>query len=83
MRTSTLFSRLIEALHLNADSRIIHALVLKVDALQPHSVLVVGLVSLGYAAMCCWKVLHWTNYDVLAAYELRSSVRTLGGTRSL
>ena len=30
---ATLFSRLIEALHLNADSRIIHALVLKVDAL--------------------------------------------------
>lgn len=33
---ATLFSRLIEALHLNADSRIIHALVLKVDALQPQ-----------------------------------------------
>lgn len=31
---ATLFSRLIEALHLNADSRIIHALV-KVGALQP------------------------------------------------
>jgi hypothetical protein len=31
---ATLFSRLIEALHLNADSRIFHALVLKVDALQ-------------------------------------------------
>lgn len=43
------FSHLIEALHLNADSRIIPALALKVDALQPHSVLVAGLVSLGYA----------------------------------
>ncbi|MCS6306328.1 MAG: DUF2127 domain-containing protein [Nitrospira sp.] len=31
---ATLFSHLIEALHLHADSRIIHALVLKVDALQ-------------------------------------------------
>ncbi|MBX3330201.1 MAG: DUF2127 domain-containing protein [Nitrospira sp.] len=31
---ATLFSRLIEALHLNADSRIMHALVLKVDAAQ-------------------------------------------------
>ena len=31
---ATLFSLLIEALHLNADSRLIHALVLKVDALQ-------------------------------------------------
>lgn len=33
---ATLFSLLIEALHLNADSRIMHALVLKVDALQPQ-----------------------------------------------
>src|SRR5712691_11333055 len=48
---ATLFSLLIEALHLNADSRLIHELVLKVDALQPHSVLLAGLVSLGYAAM--------------------------------
>ena len=31
---ATLFSRLIEALHLNSDSRIMHALVLKVDAAQ-------------------------------------------------
>lgn len=30
---ATLFSLLIESLHLNADSRIIHALVLRVDAL--------------------------------------------------
>ncbi len=33
---ATLFSRLIEALHLNADSRIIHALVLRGDALHPR-----------------------------------------------
>ena len=31
---ATLFSRLIEALHLHADSRIIHVLVLKVNASQ-------------------------------------------------
>ena len=37
---ATLFSLLIEALHLNADSRILHVLILKVDALQPHSVFV-------------------------------------------
>src|ERR1700693_1504835 len=48
---ATLFSLLIEALHLNADSRLIHALVLKVDALQPHSVMLAGLVSLGYAGV--------------------------------
>lgn len=33
---ATLFSRLVEALHLNADSRIIHALMLKVDTLLPQ-----------------------------------------------
>jgi len=36
---ATFFSLLIEALHLNVHSRLIHALVLKVDALQPHGVL--------------------------------------------
>lgn len=53
---ATLFSLLIETLHLHADSRLIHTLVLKVDALQPHSVLVAGFVSLGYAGMCWRKV---------------------------
>ena len=48
---ATLFSLLIEALHLNADSRLIHALVLKVDALQPHTVLPAELVCLGSAGM--------------------------------
>lgn len=47
---ATVFYRLIEALHLNADSRIIHALVLKVDALR-HGVLMAALGSLGYAGM--------------------------------
>ena len=65
---ATLFSRLIETLHLNADSRIIHALVLKVDSLQPHSVLVAGLVSLGYAGMLLlegvglWLERSWAAY---------------------
>lgn len=48
---ATLFSLLIEALHLNADSHLIHGLVLKVDALQPHSVWLAGLISLGYAGL--------------------------------
>src|SRR5689334_16696901 len=65
---ATLFSRLIEALHLNADSRIIHALVLKVDALQPHTVLVAGLLSLGYAGLLLlegiglWLERSWAAY---------------------
>ena len=46
-----LFSLLIEALHVHADSRILHALVLRVDALQPHTVLVMGVISLGYAGL--------------------------------
>ena len=65
---ATLFSLLIEALRLNADSRLIHALVLKVDALQPHIVLVAGFVSLGYAGMLLVKGIGlWLEYS-WAAY---------------
>ncbi|HWV46521.1 MAG TPA: hypothetical protein VN039_10975, partial [Nitrospira sp.] len=78
-----LFSRLIEALHLNADSRIIYALVLKVDALQPHNVLVAGLVSLGYAGMLLLGG-YWTLAGTLLGRvsdsdldESVASVRTL------
>ena len=73
---ATLFSHLIETLHLNADSRIIHALVLKVDALQPHSVLVAGLVSLGYAGMLLlegvglWLERSWAAYLTVISTSL-------------
>ena len=73
---ATLFSLLIEALHLNADSRLIHALVLKVDALQPHSVLLAGLVSLGYAAMLLvegiglWLEFTWAAYLTVVSTSL-------------
>ena len=73
---ATLFSRLIEALHLNADSRIIHALVLKVDALQPHSVLVAALASLGYAGMLLlegiglWLERSWAAYLTVISTSL-------------
>lgn len=73
---ATLFSRFIEALHLNADSRIIHALVLKVDALQPHSVLVAALVSLGYAGMLLlegvglWLERSWAAYLTVISTSL-------------
>jgi len=65
---ATLFSLFLEFLHLNADTRLVHALVLKVDALQPHSVLMAGLVSLGYAALLLaegiglWLELPWAAY---------------------
>ncbi|MEO7864105.1 MAG: DUF2127 domain-containing protein [Nitrospirales bacterium] len=73
---ATLFSILIEALHLNADSRLIHALVLKVDALQPHTVLLAGLVSLGYAGMLLvegiglWLELTWAAYLTVVSTSL-------------
>jgi uncharacterized membrane protein (DUF2068 family) len=72
----TLFSRLVEALHLNADSQIIHALVLKVDAWQSHSVLVAGLVSLGYAGMLLlegiglWLERSWAAYLTVISTSL-------------
>ena len=65
---ATLFSLLLEALHLNADSRFIHTLVLKVDALQPNSVLLAGLISLAYAGILLlegvglWLEYTWAVY---------------------
>ncbi len=74
--TATLFALLIEALHLNADSRLIHTLVLKVDALQPHSVRVAGLVSLGYAGLMLveggglWLEYSWAAYLTVVSTSL-------------
>ncbi|HKT33756.1 MAG TPA: DUF2127 domain-containing protein [Nitrospira sp.] len=65
---ATFFSLLLESLHVNADTRLVHALVLKVDALQPHSVLIAGLTSLGYAALLLaegiglWLEFSWAAY---------------------
>jgi uncharacterized membrane protein (DUF2068 family) len=73
---ATLFSRLIEALHLHADSRILHALILKVDALQPHSVFVMGVVSLSYAALLLvegvglWLEVSWAAYLTVVSTSL-------------
>ena len=73
---ATPFSLLIEALHVNADSRLIHTLVLKVDALQPHTVLLAGLVSLGYAGMLLvegiglWLELTWAAYLTVVSTSL-------------
>lgn len=73
---ATLFSLLIESLHLNADSHLIHGLVLKVDALQPHSVLVAGLISLGYAGLMVvegtglWLEFSWAAYLTVVSTSL-------------
>src|SRR5213592_3277746 len=73
---ATLFSQLLEALHLNADSRILHNLVLKVDALQPHSVLMISLVSMAYAALLLtegvglWFERSWAAYLTVISTSL-------------
>src|SRR5438046_4950915 len=73
---ATLFSQLLEALHLNADSRILHNLILKVDALQPHSVLVISLVSMAYAARLLtegvglWFEFSWAAYLTVISRSL-------------
>jgi uncharacterized membrane protein (DUF2068 family) len=65
---ANLFSLLLETLHINADTRLVHALMLKVEALQPHSILVAGLISLGYAALLLaegiglWLEFSWAAY---------------------
>lgn len=73
---ATLFSLLIEGLHLNADSRFIHGLVLKVDALRPHSVLIASLVCLGYAGLMLvegvglWLEFSWAAYLTVVSTSL-------------
>ena len=90
---ATLFSQLLEALHLNADSRILHNLVLKVDALQPHSVLVISLVSMAYAALLLtegvglWLEFSWAAYltvistSLLLPFELYEVVERITALR--
>lgn len=90
---ATLFSLLIEALHLNADSRILHALVLKVDALQPHSVFVMGAISLSYAGLLLiegaglWLEVSWAAYltvistSLLLPFELYEVLQQMSALR--
>ena len=64
----TLFSKLMEGLHLNTESRVLHALVLKVDALQPDIILVMSIVSLAYGVLLLiegiglWFERAWAGY---------------------
>jgi uncharacterized membrane protein (DUF2068 family) len=73
---ATLLSLLIETLHVNGDARLIHALGLKVDALQPHSVLLAGLVSLTYAGILLmegiglWLEYSWAAYLAVVSTSL-------------
>ena len=91
---ATLFSLLIEVLHLNADSRILHGLVLKVDALQPHSVLLLATVSLFYAGLLLiegiglWLEVSWAAYltvistSLLLPFELYEVIQQVSALRS-
>ena len=45
----TALSPLLDTLHLSLHTRLLHAATLHVQALQPHSLLMMGLISLTYA----------------------------------
>ena len=74
--TATLFSRLLEALHLNAESHILHDLVLQVDALRPETLLTVGVVSMIYAGLLLteglglWFERSWAAYLTVISTSL-------------
>ena len=74
--TATLFSKLLETLHLNAESHILHALVLQVDALQPERLLTVGVVSMIYAGLLLteglglWFERSWAAYLTVISTSL-------------
>jgi len=73
---ATFFSLLLEALHLHADSRLLHNLVLRVDALQPHDVLIASLISMGYAVILLtegiglWYEMSWAAYLAVISTSL-------------
>ena len=74
--TATLFSRLLEALHLKAESHILHNLVLQVDALRPETLLTVGVVSMLYAGLLLteglglWFERSWAAYLTVISTSL-------------
>ena len=74
--TATLFSQLLEALHLNAESHILHALVLQVDALRPERLLTVSVVGMIYAGLLLteglglWFERSWAAYLTVISTSL-------------
>ena len=73
---ATLFSQLLETLNLDDHSRLLHALLLKVDALQPKNVLTMSVVSLAYAGLLLteglglWFERAWAAYLTVIATSL-------------
>lgn len=78
---------------LNADSRILHALVLKVDAFQHHSVLVMGAISLSHTGLLLiegvglWLEASWIAYltvismSLLLSFELYEVLQQVSALR--
>lgn len=64
----TVLSPALEALHLDIHTRLLHALALTLDSLPRHSLLLMSLVSLGYAALLLvegfglWSETSWGAY---------------------
>ncbi len=83
--TATLFSKLLEALHLNAESHILHALVLQVDALRPESILTLGAMSMLYAGLLLTEGLGlWCglpDQTIEASYLAEGQLKTPWTTR--
>jgi uncharacterized membrane protein (DUF2068 family) len=84
---ASLFTQLLETLYLDAHSRLLHALALKVKALQPENVLMVSVVSLAYAGLLLteglglWFERAWAAYltvvstSVFIPFELYEIVK--------
>ncbi|MBI4000454.1 MAG: DUF2127 domain-containing protein [Nitrospira defluvii] len=73
---ATFLAPLMDMLHLHVHSRLLHALVLKVTALSPHSVLLMGYISLLYAALLfvegfgLWLEASWAAYLTVLSTSL-------------
>lgn len=58
----------LDTLHLSTHTQLLHAFVLRVDALQRHSLFMMGLVTLGYAGLLfvegfgLWIETSWAAY---------------------
>lgn len=61
-------SPVLDALHLNIHTRLLHALAITVDSLPRHSLFLMSLVNLGYAALLfvegvgLWSETSWAGY---------------------
>ncbi len=88
----TFLSPFLDALHLSTHTQLLHVLVLKVHVWQRHSLLMMGLISVGYAALLfiegfgLWIETSWAAYltvistSVLLPSEFHAVVREISVT---